>query len=196
MRRWQLGLLVGMLSMLPGGAVHSAEGVPVPVPVRLSVPRLRLQSAAVIPLPIVNGRWDEQRLGAHEVGLLHTTGRGPNDTLAMVLAGHVTLEGDRRGPFYGLGSLRPGDPVLLQTKDGRVWRYQVKQQFLLQPSDVKAIYKQDGRRLLLLTCATWDEVSQTYTQRLVVEAELVGSIELPALLLSWPQRPHRVPEAQ
>ncbi|MCS6774777.1 MAG: class F sortase [Anaerolineae bacterium] len=143
-------------------------------PVRLSVPSLRLRDVPVILLPIINGAWDEARLGAREVGLLQTTGRWPNDTWAIVLAGHVTLEGNQPGPFYGLGSLRPGDSVFLHSQDGLVWHYQVKRQYSLKPNQVKSVYRRDGRLLLLLTCASWDEPSQTYSRRLVVEAELVA----------------------
>lgn len=182
-------LITALMLVLADGGVVRAGGE-APPPVRLSVPRLRLHSAPIIPVPIVNGVWDEARLGAREVGLLHTTGRWPNDALAIVLVGHVTLEGEQAGPFYGLGSLRAGDFVLLRTQDNRLWRYQVTQQYLLRPSDVKAIYRQDGRRLLLLTCASWDEDAQAYAQRLVVEAELLTVAERqPALPLFWRYHP-------
>jgi sortase (surface protein transpeptidase) len=110
------------------------------------------------------------------VGLLETTGRWPGDTWAMVLAGHVTLEGDQRGPFYGLGSLRPGQALLLYTHDGRLWRYRVVGQRLLTADAVKAIYRRDGRRLLLMTCAVWDDAQHDYTHRLVIEAVLEASV--------------------
>jgi hypothetical protein len=80
---------------------------------RLSIPSLRLFDVPVVTLPIQSGRWAEERLEAREVGLLETTGRWPSDAWAMVLAGHVTLEDEQRGPFYGLGSLQPGQILLL-----------------------------------------------------------------------------------
>lgn len=144
-------------------------------PTRLIIPRLRLSDAPIVPMPIVNGAWDEYAIGTREVGLLQTTGRWPRDALAMVLAGHVTLEGDQAGPFYGLGRLRAGDLVVLQTRDGRLWRYRVTRQYLLGANDVKALYRPDGRLLMLLTCTAWDEEAQAYTRRLVVEAMLESS---------------------
>ena len=121
----------------------------------------------------------EERLGAREVGLLETTGRWPGDAWAMVLVGHVTLEGEQRGPFYGLGSLRPGQILLLYGQDGQLWRYRVVGQRLLAADAVKAIYRRDGRRLLLMTCAAWDDARQRYTRRLLVEAVLEAGAHSP-----------------
>lgn len=149
---------------------HPRESSPLAAPARLSIPALGRFDAPVVLLPIVNGAWDESRLGAREVGLLQTTGRWPGDAWAMVLAAHVTLEGGVRGPFYGLAALPAGARVALQTRSGQVWRYRTVSRRLLQPSDVKAIYQRDGRRLLLLTCAAWSQSKQAYAHRLLVEA--------------------------
>ncbi|MCL6511044.1 MAG: class F sortase [Anaerolineae bacterium] len=145
-------------------------------PAALSIPDLGLHDAPIVLLPILDGAWDEARLGAREVGLLQTTGRWPGDALAMVLAGHVTLEGDVRGPFYGLGALRSGAPVWLKTQDGRAWVYRVVGRRLLRPDDVKAIYRRDDRRLFLLTCAAWDIQRGRYVRRLLLEAELSDAL--------------------
>lgn len=108
-------------------------------------------------LLIVNRAWDERWLGAREVVLLQTTGRWPGDAWAMVLAVHVTLESDVRGSFYGLAALPVGARVVLQARSGQMWRYRTVRHRLLQPSEVKAIYRRDGRRLFLLTCAIWSQ---------------------------------------
>ncbi|RMG64901.1 MAG: class F sortase [Chloroflexi bacterium] len=166
-RREALRALAGLMLAWPGvGAVAPSP------PAALSIPALGLRDAPVVLLPIVNGAWDESRLGAREVGLLQTTGRWPGDALAMVLAAHVTLEGGAHGPFYGLAALPVGARVILQTRSGQVWRYRTVSHQLLQPSDVKAIYRRDGRRLFLLTCATWSQSKQAYVRRLLVEARL------------------------
>lgn len=146
-------------------------------PVSLDIPALNLLNMPVVPLPIVNGAWDEERLGVREIGLLQTTGRWPGDVLAMVLAAHVTLEGGVRGPFYGLAALRSNARVTVRTHDGRLWHYRVIGRRLLQPDDVKAIYHRDGRRLFLLTCATWSQRKQAYARRLLVETAIdIGSV--------------------
>ncbi|GIV85589.1 MAG: hypothetical protein KatS3mg052_2596 [Candidatus Roseilinea sp.] len=166
-RREALRALAGLMLAWPGaGAVAPSP------PAALSIPALGLRDAPVVALPIVNGAWDDSRLGAREVGLLQTTGRWPGDALAMVLAAHVTLEGGAHGPFYGLAALPVGARVILQTRSGQVWRYRTVSHQLLQPSDVKAIYRRDGRRLFLLTCATWSQSKQAYVRRLLVEARL------------------------
>ncbi len=149
---------------------HPHESSRPNAPARLSIPALGCFDAPVVPLPIVNGAWDESRLGAREVGLLQTTGRWPGDAWAMVLAAHVTLEGGARGPFYGLAALPVGARVVLQARSGQMWRYRTVRRRLLQPSEVKAIYRRDGRRLFLLTCATWSQRRQAYVHRLLIEA--------------------------
>lgn len=164
-RRRFLGVLVA--------AIVSPRRVVSPsLPVALGIPALNRINTPVVPLPIVNGAWDEERLGAHEVGLLQTTGRWPGDALAMVLAAHVTLEGGVRGPFYGLATLQTNARVTVRTQDGRLWHYRVVGRRLLQPHDVKAIYHRDGRRLFLLTCATWSQRKQAYAHRLLVETAM------------------------
>ncbi len=167
------GLCLALLALTPAASGFAPLSAPESADaVRLAIPALGLAAVPLTPLPIVNGAWDEARLGAHEVGLLETTGCRPGDELAMVIAGHVTLEGDQHGPFYGLGSLRPGALVVLHARDGREWRYRVMRQSLLQPGDVKSIYRRDGRVLLLLTCAAWDEDTWSYRSRLLGEARL------------------------
>ncbi len=147
------------------------------MPVSLTIPALNLLDMPIVPLPIIEGGWDEARLGVREVGLLQTTGRWPGDALAMVLAAHVTLEGGVRGPFYGLVALRPNARVMVRTQDDQLWPYRVVGRRLLWPNDVKAIYDRDGRRLFLLTCATWNQQRQAYVRRLLVEAvmDLAGT---------------------
>lgn len=149
---------------------HSRESTPLAAPASLSIPALGRFDMPVVPLPIVHGAWDESRLGAREVGLLQTTGRWPGDAWAMVLAAHVTLEGGARGPFYGLAALPVGARVMLQARSGQVWRYRTVRHRLLQLSEVKAIYRRDGRRLFLLTCAAWSQSKRVYLRRLLVEA--------------------------
>ncbi len=160
------------LSMLAAAILLPRRTVSPSPPMSLVIPALSRLNMPIVPLLIVNGVWDETRLGAHEVGLLQTTGRWPGDALAMVLAAHVTLEGGVRGPFYGLAALQTNARVMVQTYDGRLWRYRVIGRRLLRPGDVKAIYQRDGRRLFLLTCATWSQRKQAYAHRLLVETAM------------------------
>ncbi|MCX7937888.1 MAG: class F sortase [Thermoflexales bacterium] len=138
----------------------------------LTIPKLGLHEAPIVLLPIINGAWDETRLSAQAIGLLETTGRAPLDAFAPVLAAHVTLEGSVRGVFYGLSTLQRGDRVKLRTEDGRLWRYRVISRSLIRAHEVKRIYRPDGTRLLLLTCALWSDLQRRYTHRLLVEAAM------------------------
>ncbi len=138
----------------------------------LSVPRIAVRTLPVVLLPIVNGFWDESRIQTDEAGLLEGVGRYPGDTYGMVIAGHVTLEGNRIGPFYRLRELRAGDRVFVITRRD-VFAYRVEASHLVEPEDVRAVYVRDGDALTLLTCARWDARAQRYAQRLLVRARLV-----------------------
>lgn len=169
---WVLSAHTGQADCIRADAVCAGWPAPSSPPASLTIPALGVHHAPVVTLPLIDGGWDESQLGAREVGLLQSAGRWPGDELAMALAGHVTLEDDQHGPFYGLGSLPPGAQIVLRAGDGRNWRYHVIGQSLLQPGDVKRIYRRDGRVLLLLTCAVWDDTQQTYRYRLLIEARL------------------------
>lgn len=137
----------------------------------LVIPSLNIDHQ-VVPVQVKDEVWDLETLGA-DVGWLETTGSYPNDDLAMVFVGHVTLPPPGgSGPFLDLGSLRPGDLVLYQTEQ-KTYAYEVKGQSIVNPDQVEVLYRPDGRTLLLVTCTGYNPLEWSYDLRLVVEAVLI-----------------------
>jgi LPXTG-site transpeptidase (sortase) family protein len=112
------------------------------------------------------------------VGWLATTGEHPDEDLAPVLVGHVTLPSGSSGAFGYLWKLRLGADVYYEWK-GQRYHYLVDDKRRLPPDFVDAIYVPDGKRLLLLTCDGWDFVNWAYTDRLLVSAMLEAVEPLP-----------------
>lgn len=90
----------------------------------------------------------------------------PGEVGNVAIAGHRTTYG---GPFYGLGRLRPGDLILLTTRQGS-FRYRVVRSFRVLPTDVAVVAPTKEAMLTLTTCAP----RFSARERLVVQARLVG----------------------
>ncbi len=122
--------------------------------------------------PIRDGIWDVSGL-EQSVGHLQGTS-SPGETGNVVLAGHITLAPDgRRGPFYRLGGLKPGDSVTVYRGD-TVFEYEIDGAMTVSPTDVQVAYPTDSPRLTLITCQSYDDAVAAYTERLVVVGHLVS----------------------
>ena len=126
----------------------------------------------IVPIHVKNEIWDLETLGG-DIGWLETTGSYPNDDLAMVFVGHVTLPPPGGvGPFLDLGSLWPGDSVIYETPE-QTYTYEVKSRSIVNPDQIEVLYRPDGSTLLLVTCTGYNPLEWSYDLRLVVEAVLV-----------------------
>jgi LPXTG-site transpeptidase (sortase) family protein len=65
-----------------------------------------------------------------------------------------------------------GDAVIYET-GGVDYIYAIKSMETVAPSEVQKLYVNDGRQLLLVTCANWDYLAFRYTNRVIVQARLV-----------------------
>ncbi len=93
------------------------------------------------------------------------------------IAGHRTTFG---APFFNLGLLRPGDPIFIQTQQGK-FRYDVidacrprctgSGSFIVSPTDSTVLAPTPGENLLTLTTC---HPKYTAQKRLIVRAKLVG----------------------
>lgn len=140
----------------------------------LNIAAIGIADMPIVLMPIVRGEWAEDYIGENEAGLLDGIGRHPYDVYGMVIAGHVTLDGGRTGPFYWLSRLRRGDELSL-TMAGRVFIYRVEKLERIRPTEVRSVYVRNGRTLTLLTCTEWDARSGSYARRLAVRANLIHS---------------------
>jgi sortase A len=150
--------------------------VPTPAGVRLlMIPKLADQFQAPIPiveLPLVNRQWDVSGLGYYVGWLQGTTWMDPQWG-NTVLAAHVQLGFHNPGPFWGLGTLEPGDTIVITEGD-------TQREFLVttvkkvDPGDWTVTAPTNEPILTLLTCTEWDQAYGVFAQRMVVQAVPAG----------------------
>ncbi|MCC6943832.1 MAG: sortase [Thermomicrobiales bacterium] len=144
-------------------------------PVAISIDSIGL-SAEIEVLEIVDGAFQEPTT-SDKVAWYKETGR-PGVTGNMILAGHLNYWGDPEGVFFALDQVQEGDLVQIVDPLGGSHQYEVTSVELLDATSdtLQAIAAEsDASTLTLITCGgQWDGGSQTYLQRTVVKAELVG----------------------
>jgi len=118
--------------------------------------------------------WDVTQLG-NNIGHLEGTRWIPENG-NVVLSGHVELSDGRQGIFANLDQLQVGDRVII-TQDGKDYHYDVSTISSHEPSDLTPIYPSESNKLTLITCGTYDFVSDTYLERVVVVADEVAVTE-------------------
>jgi sortase A len=129
-------------------------------PQRLLIPRLELITP-VKEVYIQDGVW---QVADYAAGYHHGSAL-PGEDGNVVMAGHAGLRG---AIFRSLGTLRPGDTVLVDAGSWR-YRYRVREQMSVWPTQVDVMEQTPDPTLTLITCTAWD------TKRLVVIADLVDS---------------------
>lgn len=136
----------------------------------LHIPALGV-AQPVIDLPLENGRWDVSSLG-EKVGRLGSTGVFPGDTLAPVLAGHMTFPTAatlETGAFANLQYATYGTELIYEL-NGEKTAYTVTEISRVAPEEVERLYLEDGDSILLVTCTDWDGNGRIYANRLLVRA--------------------------
>ncbi len=89
-----------------------------------------------------------------------------------VITGHITLPSGTDGPFARLHELRHGDRIIVHAW-GMRYIYEVTEQDLVQPDDPSIFRHEDRAWVTLLTCAVYDERTETYQMRRLVRAVLI-----------------------
>lgn len=126
--------------------------------------------APIIRVYVGGTSWDVSNLG-NNIGHLEGTRWIPDDG-NVVLSGHVELADGREGIFANLNELSVGDRVII-TQDGNDYHYDVSTIGTYEPTDLTPIYPSDNNRLTLITCGSYDFISDSYLERVVVVAEQV-----------------------
>lgn len=146
------------------------------VPVRLVIPRLGVDAEVEEVGVDSNGNMDVPT-GPTKVGW-YGPGVVPGQPGDAVFDGHLDWT---NGPavFYELGRLQAGDEISILVSNWTRLRFQVTQQrraaYDTRP-DVLGLFSKTGEpRISLITCTgDWDRGRQTYLERLIVHARLVG----------------------
>jgi sortase (surface protein transpeptidase) len=141
-------------------------------PVRLRIPAIGVDAAALVPLGLGDGHVLEAPARFEDVGW-YAGGPVPGDPGPAVLAAHVD---SRSGPapFFRLRDLRDGDEVFVARSDGRETRFVVDgvQRYSKNAFPTDAVYgPAPGSALRLITCGgSFDAAKRSYRDNIVVYA--------------------------
>ena len=101
-------------------------------------------------------------------------GPGHVDGTAMPdRAGNCAISAHRDTQFAVLRDVEAGDPILLQTRDGRSVRYRVLEHRIVDKNDTSLLEPSRGRILTLITCFPFDAIRPGGPLRYVVIASAV-----------------------
>lgn len=109
--------------------------------------------------------WNVSQLGRRAGHLSGTAWL--NQTGNIVLAGHVEMADGSPGIFAHIKDLRPGNELLImQSGETRVYRVDAVRR--VKPDDLSVLYPSPGDKLTLITCDSYDFLSNIYLDRIVV----------------------------
>jgi Sortase domain len=144
-------------------------------PVELRIPVLGIHAAVSAAGIAHDGQLDVP--DAPDAVVWYGAGSVPGAAGSAVLAGHVDY-GGRRGIFYDLSALEPGDTIRVDLDDGTVHRFVVERverhgKWALPADD---LFTRNGSPVLtLITCGgEFDRSTGHYTDNVVVRAALRG----------------------
>lgn len=135
--------------------------------ITLEIPSLNIK-APIIGVPQLKDGWDLTWLG-NQVGWLEGT-TFPTWSGNSALTAHVVDANGQPGLFRDLGNLIYGNEIIINAW-GQRYVYQVRSvKSSVKPNDLSAFKHQDYPYLTLVTCKGYDEKSDTYRWRVVVQA--------------------------
>lgn len=105
----------------------------------------------------------------------YNLGFKPGEKGNAVLAGHLDTSSGAPAVFYNIGSLKPGDQVIVTDKKGKQITFEVTdvKTFAFDKVPLNEIFgPSDKPKLNLITCVgVWDIGTRNYSERLVVYTE-------------------------
>jgi LPXTG-site transpeptidase (sortase) family protein len=126
----------------------------------------------IVGVPLADDDWNLSWLW-DEAGWLEGTAF-PSWQGNSVLTGHVTLPDGEAGPFASLGKMKWGDLVIIHAY-GTTYTYEVRQNRTVSPYNTSVLQHEDESWVTLLTCKTYNESTNTYSNRIAVRAVLIGT---------------------
>ncbi|MEA3349326.1 MAG: sortase, partial [Chloroflexota bacterium] len=118
-----------------------------------------------------NDGWNTERLGT-QIGYLEGTSFPTWEGNTVLTAHNYTSDG-LPGTFVDLGSLTWGDQVILDAH-GKKYIYEVRVSKFVSPQDFSILESKDRDWLTLFTCHQYDEASEQYLWRQVIQAVLIN----------------------
>jgi LPXTG-site transpeptidase (sortase) family protein len=145
------------------------------IPVRLKIPKINInvsleqvgltsQGAVDVPKGKLNAAWFNVWPRPGEIG-------------SAIIVGHYGIfKNGIAAVFNNLSKLKPGDKIYVEDKEGKDITFVVRkfQTYASSDNAVDVFSSNDGQaHLNLITCeGTWNKISQSYSKRLIVFADL------------------------
>jgi len=102
----------------------------------------------------------------------------------LLIAGHLNWWGFPEAVFFGLGTLREGDQVVLLDEEENAFTYEVewvRQESNLEPPAEEVLGMTAYEAVTLMTCGgQWDSTISEYDERTVARARRVADAGSPA----------------
>lgn len=152
------------------GAIQIAGREPIAPDTTIFIPRAGIIST-VIEAYLDGQSWDISQLRTN-VGHLEGTS-WIDEPGNVVLSGHVEMADGRPGVFANLSELVLDDLIVIKS-DEREIQYVVTEKYITIPTDLTPLYPTDTERLTLITCDSYDFLSNSYLERMVIIAEPIG----------------------
>jgi len=160
------GFAPGRLTVidLPRGNVYAELG-----DLSLEIPTLGI-NIPIVGVPLVDQEWDLTWLW-NKAGWLNETAY-PTWNGNSVMTGHVYLPNGLPGPFLNLDKLVWGDQIIVHA-NGLRYIYQIRAVNTVKADDMSAFKHEEKSWVTLITCKEYNETTDTYKKRIVVQAVLV-----------------------
>ncbi len=143
------------------------------IPVRILIPAIELSASIEQVAVVADGSMDVPSLPMNTAW--YKFGPHPGEIGSAVIAGHVNWENSAPAVFTNLHKLNPGDKITIQDDQGQIIPFVVRESRTYNATaDASDIFvSQDGQsHLNLITCkGNWNQVTQSFTERLVVFAD-------------------------
>lgn len=141
-----------------------------PLPIRLKIPRINVDAAIEYVGLTSGGAMDIPKDSANAAWF--DIGSRPGENGSAVIAGHYGIKDGKPSVFDELYKLRKGDKVYIEDEKGVIVTFVVRENRRYdENADASGVFaSKDGKpHLNLITCeGTWNEVSKSYSTRLVV----------------------------
>ena len=165
------GFAPGQITTLPtplGQAAYISSS-----DLRLEIPALSIDQP-IVGIPFKNNGWNVSWLG-DKAGYLEGSAY-PTWTGNTVLTGHAT---DPNGNFLSFGYIKElkADDMVMIHSNGFVYIYQVRQNRLIAPTSLTALFKHENYDwITLVTCENYNEDNGKFTSRRIVRAVLISVV--------------------
>lgn len=150
-----------------------AQAAPVNLPVRLKIPGISVEAAIEYMGLTADGAMDTPK-GPDNVGW-YKLGQRPGEIGSAVITGHFGWRNHLPAAFDNLHKLQAGDILYVEDEKGASTTFVVRElRQYGKNDDTKEVFgSRDGKaHLNLITCeGTWNAVSKSYSNRLVVFAD-------------------------